>query len=150
MNTFRVICLIAAAALAVVPRINVNTAKVPAVTVAAPSAELQAAVANVDSLLKDNTQRNELASFYSAFEDVVARNKAIAVTGEQLRRYNTTASTLRFQDAFVKVPTLANEIDKVLAAAIDSSPGPINDRRDKVAAALHAVSWACASNKAAL
>ena len=113
-----------------------------------PSDALVADVGPVVAIMKSHPEdgRN-LAAFYSAVADVIARDQGKVVqTTAQLRELNRRAGLLMFQKTGIegKYPGLAEAIDKVLANSVGLDNVALDAAKQTAAIeSLRALAWAC-------
>lgn len=113
-----------------------------------PSDALATAVAPVATLLRGQTEDGQnLAAFYSAVADIVARDQGkIVQTTAELREVHRRAGLLMFRKTGIegKYPGLAEAIDKVLADRIGLDNLALDTAKQTAAIeTFRALAWAC-------
>lgn len=115
---------------------------------APPDAATQTIVAPVSAKLAGHPdEARQLAAFYTAAADALRRDgngAQVVKTTADLRTFCERAVTVRFQDAFSRVPGLADAIhgpEGALAKLLGLEVTELDHTR--AAAALDAVAWAC-------
>lgn len=118
--------------------------RAPGPAPAPPPAELAALVAPVGELLRGNPQRGDWAGWCLAAADCVRRDAGARIQkAEQLRAAIDVAVSLRFKEAFARVPGLAAACNEVMLAWVGKEAGELTpQRRARAVEALEALGWA--------
>lgn len=119
------------------------------VTFETPDATLQQKVESIRSILA-NAQRSDkdaLAYFYLRYAELVVPNEKVLKSNSQLRNGLMIAADTNFQGRLKgKYAGLADAVDKALIAMVGEKVTTFDaTSRQRAAAALKAIAWACHS-----